>query len=546
MSAARKAEILKQLATARERVRDLSLVHLFDAEPARARDFSLELPGLLLDYSRDLITGEILELLLTLAQTSDVSGWRERLFSGAAVNNTEQRAALHTLLRAPRADVAPALTAEFDAVQATRARMREFAAAVRDGKFRGASGEAFTDIVNIGIGGSHLGPELVIEALAPLTGTAPRAHFLSNVDPEHTARLLASLDPACTLVIVASKTFSTQETLANARTVRDWLTAALGEKAVAQQCVAISAAPQRAAEFGIAQQRVFGFDAWVGGRYSLWSAVGLPIAIALGPDAFDALLDGAARMDAHFRDAPPERNMPILLALLGIWYTDILAAQSRAVIPYRHGLRLLPAYLQQLEMESNGKGVQRDGAMLKTATAPVVWGDVGTNGQHAFFQLLHQGTPFVPVEFIAVMDEAGGNRNQQDMLLANCFAQAEALMRGRSEAEARRELAAQGVGGERLELLAKHKTFPGNRPSTLLLLDRLDAGTLGMLIALHEHKVFVQACIWNINPFDQMGVELGKQLADAVLKTLESEDATTLPDPATAALVRRVIAHRQR
>ncbi|HET7922260.1 MAG TPA: glucose-6-phosphate isomerase [Gammaproteobacteria bacterium] len=543
MNPATKAAILKQLAVARAGLSARTLAEWFDAEPSRVRDLTLELQGLLLDYSRNLVTPDILELLLQLAEASDVADWRERLFNGETVNNTEQRAALHTLLRASAAP--PGLTQVFADVKLQRDRMREFAQAVRGGARKGATGQVFTDLLCIGIGGSHLGPELVIEALAPPTGTRPRAHFLSNVDPEQAARLLAALDPARTLVIVASKTFTTQETLANAETARAWLTDALGAGAVAQHFVAVTAAPQRAAGFGIEREHIFGFEDWVGGRYSLWSAVGLPIAVALGPEHFDALLAGAARMDAHFRTAPLEKNLPVVMALLGIWYTDFFGAQSRAVIPYRQGLRLLPDYLQQLEMESNGKGVTRDGAPVENATAPVLWGGVGTNGQHAFFQLLHQGMPFVPVEFIAVIADATGNRRQQDMLLANCFAQAEALMRGRSEAAARAELEAQGERGERLALLAKHKTFPGNRPSSLLLLDRLDADTLGMLIALYEHKVFVQACIWGINPFDQMGVELGKELAGRVLAALSQDNAAALADPASRALAARVIAHRK-
>lgn len=544
MSAASKAGIVKQLAAARDAARRIDLTQLFATQPERVTRFSVELPGLLFDYSRNLITRDILDLLLKLAEVSDVTDWRQRLFNGEPVNNTEQRAALHVLLRADSVDVPSNLTAEFAEARATRQRIREFATAVRRGDLRSASGEVFTDIINIGIGGSHLGPELVIEALMPAAGTVPRMYFLSNVDPEHSARLLAKLDPARTLVIVTSKTFTTQETLENAHVARTWMRDALGADAVPRQFVAVSAAPERAVEFGIAAEKVFAFQDWVGGRYSLWSAVGLPIALALGFDEFEALLAGAARMDLHFRDAPMAANMPVLMALIGVWYADILDAQSRAVIPYRHGLRLLPDYLQQLEMESSGKSVQRNGTTLESATSPVVWGGVGTNAQHAFFQLLHQGTPFVPVEFIAVIDAGAGSRRQQDMLLANCFAQAEALMRGRSEAEARDALAAQGVSGERLALLAKHKTFSGNRPSSLLLLDKLDAGTLGMLIALYEHRTFVQSCVWGINPFDQMGVELGKQLAAGVLTALESGQTKQLSDPDTAALVQRVTIRR--
>ncbi|MGH8369343.1 MAG: glucose-6-phosphate isomerase [Gammaproteobacteria bacterium] len=544
MSAAKKAEILKQLTATRDAGRDLDLVGLFREQADRARDFSLELPGLLFDYSRDLISREALELLLSLVEASDLTGWRQRLFDGEIVNDTEQRAALHTLLRADPGEVPLKLATEFAEVEAMRRRMGEFATAVRSGKLRSVSGKTFTDVISIGIGGSHLGPELVVEALAPPAGASPRIHFMSNLDPEHGARLLATLDPARTLVIVISKSFTTQETLVNAGKVRTWMTDALGAEAVAQQFIAVSVAPRRAREFGIAAERVFAFQDWVGGRYSLWSAVGLPIAIALGADVFDALLAGAARMDRHFRTAPSASNMPVLMALLGIWYVDFYDARSRAVIPYRHGLRRLPDYLQQLEMESNGKGVQRDGSATESATASVVWGGVGTDAQHAFFQLLHQGMQFVPVEFIAVIDADNGDHRQQDMLLANCLAQAETLMRGRSETEARRELIGQGVSGEHLELLAKHQTFPGNRPSSLLMLDRLDPGTLGMLIALYEHKVFVQACVWNINPFDQMGVELGKQLAGRVFRALENDDATQLSDPVTTALVRRINTRR--
>lgn len=544
MSQASRTEILEQLAKASRDIGKTHLTQLFAAQPDRMREFSLELPDLLFDYSRNRISREILDLLLKLADASGFAEWRQRLFAGEQINNTEQRAALHTLLRADQADVPAGLASRFQQIQVTRQRMREFSVAVRDAALRGTSGRPFTDVVHIGIGGSHLGPELVIEALTPISGVHPRVHFLSNVDPEQSARLLAALDPASTLVIVASKTFTTQETLANANVVRAWISAACGEASIASQFVAVTASPARAGEFGIPEERIFVFQDWVGGRYSLWSAIGLPISIALGPETFDALLEGAARMDRHFSDAPLAQNLPVVSALLGVWHVDFSGAQSRAVIPYRQSLRLLPVYLQQLEMESNGKGVQCDGEPLVVPTAPVTWGGVGTDAQHAFFQLLHQGTAKVPVEFIAVINEAGGNREQQDMLLANCFAQAEALMRGRSEAEARRELAASNIGGEQLSLLAQHKTFTGNRPSSLLLLDRLDAETLGMLIAYYEHRTFVQACVWNINPFDQMGVELGKQLAGNVLHSLENRSADPVSDPVTAALVRRVLARR--
>ena len=503
-------------------VRTISSGKLWD-DPRRVKAFSIELPGLYADFSRNLVTAETLKLLKRLAVVAKLPDWRKRLFQGAAVNNTEDRAALHTLLRADVEEVPASLESRAMEVRRTLAQMRAFTQAAQ------ASGR-FTDVVNIGIGGSHLGPELVVEALKPLAGPRLRAHFLSNVDPVHVARLLGALDPARTLVIVTSKTFTTQETLANARATRSWLVRALGEGAVAEHFAAVTAAPGKAREFGIAPERVFAFWDWVGGRYSLWSAVGLPIALSLGFEAFESLLRGAARMDRHFLKAPLDRNLPVVLALLGIWYVNFWKGGSRAVVPYRQDLRLLVPYLQQLEMESNGKRVSREGRPLKYATAPLVWGDVGTNGQHAFFQHLHQGTQLIPVDFIAILEEESGNRRHQAMLLANCYAQAEALLRGRSLAEARRA----GHGK-----LASHKTFPGRRPSNLIVLERLDAETLGMLLALYEHRTFVQACIWDINPFDQMGVELGKQLAEGVLKALEHGDAAALKDPATRAAVER-------
>jgi len=493
------------------------------ADPTRVESFSLALPGLHMDYSRHLATPETIDLLLKLAEAAKFAEKRKQLFEGGKVNGSEGRAALHSLLRTAPADVPAGLQSQAAEVQTVFQKLRQFTEQVHGAR-------RFTDVIAVGIGGSHLGPELVVEALMPLKGPKLRVHFLSNVDPLHAARLLPKLDPAKTLVIVISKTFTTQETLANAHAVRSWLVKALGEAAVAEHFAAVSAAPDKAAAFGIHAERVFAFWDWVGGRYSLWSAVGLPIALAHGFETFEALLRGAARMDRHFQEAPAERNLPVVLALLGIWYVNFWEADTRAVVPYRQDLRLLVPFLQQLEMESDGKRVRRDGVLTDYATAPVVWGDVGTNGQHAFFQLLHQGTGLVPVDFIAVLEEESGNWRQQAMLLANCYAQAEALFRGRSLAEAAK------FGDKSL---APHKTFPGGRPSTLITLSRLDAETLGMLLALHEHRTFVQACVWDINPFDQMGVELGKQLAEGVLRALESGDLTALQDPATRAAVKR-------
>ena len=489
----------------------------------RAEDFSMRVGDLHADYSRNLATRETLGLLMQLAQAAQVEDWRRRLFDGTLVNNTERRAALHTLLRTDAAHIPPGLITQAQQIAETFTRMRSFTEAVHaDGRF--------TDVVNIGIGGSHLGPELVVEALMPLQGAKLRTHFVSNVDPMHIARVLQPLDPAHTLVVVVSKTFTTQETLANAHTARAWLAQALGEAAVAQHFAAVSAAPRKAAEFGITVERVFGFWDWVGGRYSLWSAVGLPIALSHGYPVFEALLRGAARMDRHFEETPLEHNLPVMLALLGIWYSNFWGAATRAVMPYRQDLRLLVPYLQQLEMESDGKRTRRDGTPVDYPTAPIVWGDVGTNGQHAFFQLLHQGTHLVPVDFITVLADESGNPRQRDMLLANCYAQAEALLYGRSLDEARKTSDA---------ALAPHKVFPGGRPSTLISLGRLDAENLGMLLALYEHRIFVQACVWDINPFDQMGVELGKQVAEGVLQAMESGDVSKLSDPSTRAAVLR-------
>lgn len=513
----------KALAEHRQRIDVAELKQLAATDAKRVESFSLSLPDLHADFSRHLATDETLKLLVNLAEAAQVADKRKSLFEGAHLNNTEDRAALHTLLRAAPEDVPPGLADKAAEVRQVFARLKAFTREVLD------SGR-FTDVVSIGIGGSYLGPEMVVAALTPLTGPKLRTHFVSNVDPMHVARVLGPLDPAKTLVIVISKTFTTQETLTNAHAARAWLVQALGEAAVPEHFAAVSAAPDKAKEFGIPPERVFAFWDWVGGRYSLWSAVGLPIALAHGFETFEALLAGAERMDRHFRDAPLDKNLPVLLALLGIWYTNFWQAQTRAVIPYRQDLSLFVPFLQQLEMESDGKRVHRDGTPVDHATMPVVWGDTGTNGQHAFFQLLHQGTELVPVDFIAVLEEGSGNRRQQAMLLANCYAQAEALFHGRSQAEAQKQSNA---------ALAPHKTFPGGRPSTLLTLARLDPATLGMLIALYEHRTFVQACVWNINCFDQMGVELGKQLAEGVLKALESGDLSKVTDPATRAAIKR-------
>ncbi|MDP1996410.1 MAG: glucose-6-phosphate isomerase, partial [Gallionella sp.] len=418
--------------------------------------------------------------------------------------------------------------------------MRRFSEAVRSGEHRGHTGKQISDIVNIGIGGSDLGPLMVCEALKPYGSQGLRAHFVSNVDATHLAETLKNLNAETTLFIISSKTFTTQETLTNAHSARAWLVEKLGAKidvgqAVAKHFAAVSTNLDATAQFGINPDNVFEFWDWVGGRYSLWSAIGLPIALHIGMDRFEELLGGAYAMDEHFQSAPLEQNMPVLMGLLGVWYGNFFGAASNAVLPYDQYLHRFPAYLQQLEMESNGKRVDRDGNVVDYDTGMVVWGEPGTNGQHAFYQFIHQGTRLIPADFLAPLHSHNPIGEHHAILLANCFAQTEALMLGKTAEEARTELEAQGLRGKALEALLSHKVFPGNRPTNTLLFDKLDPHTLGMLIALYEHKVFVQSVVWNINPFDQWGVELGKQLAGKILPELRVEGLesfTFVPSPA--------------
>jgi len=506
----------------------------FDADPKRFADFSLRFDDLLLDYSKNRITRETFALLLDLARERDVPGWTERMFSGEKINCTEHRAVLHIALRNRRntpilvdgEDVMPGVNAVLD-------KMRGFTQGVRSGAWKGYTGQTITDVVNIGIGGSDLGPLMVCEALKPYAGPL-RAHFVSNVDGTHLAETLTGLDPATTLFVVASKTFTTQETLTNAHSARDWLLAAAGdEQAVAKHFVAVSTNAEAVSAFGIDTDNMFEFWDWVGGRYSLWSAIGLSIALFLGMEHFEALLDGAHAMDEHFRGAPLERNMPVILALLGIWYSNFLGAETHAILPYDQYLHRFPAYFQQGDMESNGKRISRQGEALDYTTGPVIWGEPGTNGQHAFYQLIHQGTRLVPADFIAAAESHNPLGEHHAILLSNYFAQTEALMRGKTEAEVRAELTGQGLTGEALEALLPHKVFPGNRPTNSILYRKLTPFALGRLIALYEHKIFVQGVIWNINSFDQWGVELGKQLARTILpelidfKEIDTHDCST-------------------
>ena len=492
---------------------------LFAEDADRFERFSLGLDGLFLDYSKNRVTTGTMDLLLALAREADVEGRRAAMFSGAIVNTTENRAALHTALRRP-AGAGPVETQGRDVmpdVLAVRAQMRKFSDDVRSGTWTGATGKRIQAIVHIGTGGSHLGPALVTQALAPLQPASPSVHFIANVDGVQIAAALSGLSPETTLFVIASKTFTTEETMANARTAKAWLTDALGGDAVANHFAAVSANGEAVSDFGIAAANTFEIWDWVGGRYSVWSAIGLPIALALGMDAFDGLLAGAHAMDRHFQEAPLDANMPVILGLIGIWNADFLGSRSLAVLPYDEGLRGLPNYLRQLEMESAGKAVDLDGKKLDAGAATVVFGDPGTRGQHAFYQALHQGRQPIACDFIAPLESRHRAGDHHDRLLANFLAQTEALMQGRTEEETRTVLAARGVPGEDIKKQLPHRTFEGNRPTNSILADRFDAFTLGQLLALYEHKTFVQAAIWNINPFDQWGVEWGKELTQQIL-----------------------------
>ena len=511
---------------------------LFAADPARAARMTRRGAEILLDLSRTAISAEVLAALLALARATDVAGFRDRMARGEAVNATERRAALHMALRAPPG--VPFRAGEEDAaaeVQATLAAMRAFTARIHDGTLRGASGERFTDVLNIGIGGSDLGPAMAARAL--WTPAAPlRPHFLANVDAHAWEEVRARLDPARTLVLVASKTFTTQETMANAALARAWLAAALGEAGARAHLVALSTNLRATAAFGIAPERVFGFRDWVGGRFSMWSAIGLSLALALGWDAFARLLAGARAMDEHFLAAPLAENLPVLLALAEVWHVNGLGYPARAVLPYDERLSRLPAHLQQLEMESLGKGVRADGTPVPRATGPVVFGEPGTNAHHSLMQLIHQGPVPVPVDIILVARPDHPHADSHRKLLANGLAQAEALMAGRSAETVAAEMRAAGASEAEIARLAPHRACSGDRPSTILLLPRLDASTLGQLVALYEHKVACLGALWGINPFDQWGVELGKQVAGGTLAALEGREAPL--GPAAAALVAEI------
>lgn len=527
------------LAHAAENSHGVHLRDMFTADGQRFAKLSVTWNDWLLDYSKQRVSAEAMGLLHGLWQTADVPGWIARMRAGEAINHSEGRAALHIALRHP-ASKGPILYAGHDVMPAVHGeleKMQRFAAQIHGRHWRGATGEPITDIVNIGIGGSDLGPRMATQALAAFHHPELKVHYVANLDGADLATVLAGLQPRTTLFIIASKTFTTQETMQNATSARRWLVQALGEAAVARHFVAVSTNLAEVARFGIDPDNAFAFWDWVGGRYSLWSAIGLPLVLAVGFDNFRQLLAGAHAMDEHFFSAPPAENLPGLLALLEIWNTNFLGAENRALLPYSQSLGLLPRYLQQLEMESNGKQVDRQGLPLDCATAPILWGEPGTNGQHAFYQLIHQGGRRVPCEFIVCKQADFALPGHHEKLLANCFAQSEALMRGRTLGETTAELVASGMAAGQVALLAPYRSFPGNQPSTTLLLPRLNPFNLGALLALYEHKVFVQSVIWDINPFDQWGVEYGKQLASRLLPVIVGTSSGAGLDSSTAGLV---------
>ena len=520
---------------------DFDVRKAFADDPQRFSRYSVALDDMLLDYSKCAVSDETLSLLERLAGAAGVAERREAMFSGARINVTENRAVLHAALRndASRPVMLDGKDVMPD-VEGVLAAMGIFAEGIRSGEIKGATGKPFTDIVNIGIGGSDLGPAMATLALAPYHD-GPRLHYVSNVDGAHIHDTVKDLDPETTLFIIASKTFTTIETMTNAGAARGWIAERLGQEAVGAHFAAVSTALDKVAAFGIDESRVFGFWDWVGGRYSLWSAIGLPIMIAIGPEDFRRFLAGAEVMDQHFREAPARENLPMMLGLVGFWHRVVCGYPARAVIPYDQRLARLPAYLQQLDMESNGKCVTLDGEPVTTPTGPLVWGEPGTNGQHAFFQLLHQGTDIIPVEFmIAANGHEPELKHHHDLLIANCLAQSEALMKGRTRDEAKAQLLAKGIGEAEAEKLAPHRVFPGNRPSLTIVYDRLDPFALGRLIALYEHRVFVEAALFRINAFDQWGVELGKELATELLPVVEGKKDVAGRDSSTAGLVARI------
>lgn len=527
----------------REHQSQLATTHmrdLFRDDPERFHRFSIGAAGLRLDYSKNRIRRDTLPLLIDLASACGLEDATEAMFSGAAINNTESRPALHTALRAA-ADSDIRVNGEniVPEVQATLNRMETFVEQVHQGKLTGFRGDALTDVVSIGIGGSYLGPRMVTDALKPLTRKGIHCQYVANIDGTDISEVLRQVTPETTLFLVQSKSFGTQETLANSQVARQWLLdAGASESDLGRHFVAVTANGAAAKEFGIQDHAIFPMWDWVGGRYSLWSAIGLPIALTLGMDAFRRLLDGARAMDEHFRQAPLQDNMPVVMALLGVWYTNFWGADTHTILTYDEYLQELPNHLQQLDMESNGKRVDRHGRPVDYATGPVIWGGVGANGQHAYHQLLHQGTVLSPADFIIPLTSHNPIANHHAALFANCLAQGQALMQGKTEAEARAELQDQGLTPDEVDRLAPHKVIPGNKPSNTLVFQKATPETIGALVALYEHRTFVQGVIWNLNSFDQWGVELGKQLGKPILQQLNEGISDEGLDSSTAGLMK--------
>jgi glucose-6-phosphate isomerase len=521
--------------------------NLFADNANRFEENSLHFNDILVDYSKNISTEETKRLLMDLARSRDVQGWTKRMFDGEAINNTENRAVLHTALRnrSNRPVLVDGQNVMPD-VNRVLAQMRKFTEAVRSGEWLGSTGKPITDIVNIGIGGSDLGPVMVTEALTPFGRDKLHLHFVSNIDGTHIVEALRHLSRETTLFVVVSKTFDTQETITNARTARDWFLTRGGSKAaVSKHFVAVSTNARAVSAFGIDPVNMFEFWDWVGGRYSLWSAVGLSIALYIGMDNFEQLLTGAHEMDEHFRTVPLEENIPVVLGMLGVWYNNFLAADSHALLPYDQYMHRFPAYFQQGDMESSGKRVTRDGKLVDYSTGPIIWGEPGTNGQHAFYQLIHQGTKLIPCDFLAPVETKNPVGRHHPILLSNFFAQTEALMCGKTEQEVRTELQAEGLSDEALEALLPHKVFPGNKPTNSILFQKLTPRTLGSLIAMYEHKTFVQSIIWDVNAYDQWGVELGKQLARKILPELEGFNDVNCHDASTNGLINYYKEHRK-
>ncbi len=529
-----------------QEIKDFHMRDLFNNDPARFNRFSLRIGEILFDYSKNRITDETITLLINLANQAGLGSKIEEMFRGEKINTTENRAVLHVALRnrtghpilVDGKDVMPEVNRVLE-------KMRSFSRLIRDKQWKGFSGKSITDIVNIGIGGSDLGPKMVCEALKPYGHPDLNVHFVSNVDSTDLVETLKNLNPETTLFLVASKTFTTQETMTNAHSARNWLLEkAKEESAVARHFAAMSTNTAEVQKFGIDPQNMFEFWDWVGGRYSVWSAIGLSIAIYLGMDNFEALLSGAYQVDNHFRNTPFKENIPVIMALLGIWYNNFFGAKSHAILPYDQYLKSFPAYFQQGDMESNGKSVNRQGEWVDYDTGPVIWGQPGTNGQHAFYQLIHQGTQLIPCDFLAAVNSQNPMGDHHNILLSNYLAQSEALMKGKTREEIEVELADQNVSDERRKILIQAKTFTGNRPSNSFLYPKLTPHVLGALVALYEHKIFIQGVIWHINSFDQMGVELGKQLAKKILPELLHDQPVTEHDSSTNGLINTIKAFK--